>query len=182
MYKITPLGVAITLCFLYFTESSCSKAVNQKEESPLFSFLDTTNNLSGYKDINGKIVIPEGKYVFCFTDTFKHYAIVANHSGKFIGINRVEKQLYEVFNFDNGPDYPSEGLFRVISEGKMGYADIATGKIVIPPQFDCAYPFEGGEAKVSIGCKSVADGEHTTWTGGDWFTIDKKGNKLTPKK
>ena len=60
---------------------------------------------------------------------------------------------HKVFRFDNGPDYTSDGLFRILVENKIGYADSATGKIVINPQFECAWPFEHGVAKVSVDCE-----------------------------
>ena len=49
------------------------------------------------------------------------------------------------------------------------------GNIIIQPQFDCAYPFKNGKAKVGKGCNKKTDGEHSQWTDGKWYTIDKKG-------
>ena len=51
--------------------------------------------------------------------------------------------LFEVFPYDNGPDYPSDGLIRILEKGQVGYANLA-GEIVIDPRFECAYPFENG--------------------------------------
>ena len=80
----------------------------------LVSFTDTITDESGYKNQNGDIVIPSGKYIRCFTDTFRTYAIVVKPNSGFVAIDRQEKILYEVFPFDNGPDEPSDGLFRIL--------------------------------------------------------------------
>lgn len=152
---------------------------SNKTNSYLIAFLDTSNDKYGYKDIEGNMVIQPGKYGICFTDTFRTYAIVLKSNFGFVGIDRQENILYEVFPFDNGPDYVSEGLFRIKANHKIGYADSATGKIIIKPQFNCAFPFENGVAKVSNDCKTQSDGEHTAWLSDNWFFIDKTGNKVT---
>ena len=56
---------------------------------------------------------------------------------------------YAAFQYDNGDDYVSEGLYRIVDrKGRIGYAD-ETGKTVIRPRFAFGYPFEGGKAKVT---------------------------------
>jgi hypothetical protein len=67
-----------------------------------------------------------------------------------------------------------------MTAGKIGYADAATGKIVIRPQFACAWPFEHGVAKVSLNCQTRSDGEHATWISDDWFYINKAGARVNP--
>lgn len=95
---------------------------------------------------------------------------------KWVIMNAQETALYEVFLYDNGPDYEAEGLIRVVKNGKIGYADGKTFAIVIEPQFDCAYPFENGKAKVSKQCKTVKDGEYSVWESDAWQYVDKTGN------
>lgn len=56
----------------------------------------------------------------------------------------------------------------------FGYADAATGNVVIKPQYECAFPFENGIAKVAIHC-TVEDGEHGIMESDQWIYIDKKG-------
>jgi hypothetical protein len=99
-----------------------------------------------------------------------------NKDGKWVIVNRKKQTLYEVFSYDNGPDYPSEGLIRVVKNGKIGYADAKTYVIVIAPQFDCAFPFEDGKAKVSNQCQTVKEGEHSIWKSDAWRYVDKQGN------
>lgn len=101
-------------------------------------------------------------------------------NGKWVIRDSKKKVLYDIFPYDNGPDYPSEGLFRILKDGKIGYADEQTYAIIIIPQFDCAYPFENGKAKVSNNCKTVKDGEYSIWMSDNWQYVDKKG-KLSVK-
>lgn len=149
-----------------------------KDTDYLLAFNDTLKDEYGYKNQNGDTVIAQGKYPFCFTDTFRTFAIVAKPNFGFVAIDRQENVLYKIFPYDNGPDYASDGLFRVLKDNKIGYADATTGLIVIKPQFDCAWPFDNGIAKVSIDCKTQADGEHTTWLSDNWYYIDKVGHKV----
>lgn len=157
--------------------SLVSCAQNKGKNDYLVLFSDQEEIEFGYKDPHGKVIIPLGKYEMCFTDTIRDYGIVI-HNSKFVAIDRDEKVLYEVFPFDNGPDYPSEGLFRILGNGKIGYADEKTGKIVIEAQYDCALPFEEGKARVTNDCEKRKEGEYTAWDSESWFYIDKKGKKL----
>ncbi|MFN8355849.1 MAG: alpha/beta hydrolase-fold protein [Spirosomataceae bacterium] len=96
-------------------------------------------------------------------------------TGKWVITDLKKTTLYDVFNYDNGPDYASEGLIRVVKNGKIGYADAKTYRLVIAPQFDCAYPFEKGKAKVSTHCTTIRKDEHSTWQSDHWQFIDKSG-------
>lgn len=104
-------------------------------------------------------------------------SIKQTDDGKWVIMDSKKKMtLYEVFLYDNGPDYASDGLIRVVKNGKIGYADAAAYDIVIEPQFDCAYPFENGKAKVSNQCQTVKEGEYSIWQSDAWQYVDKKGN------
>lgn len=130
----------------------------------------------GYKDKAGKMIIPFGKYDAAFTDTLRKFAIVVEKNN-IVGIDRNQKILFNVFQYDNGPDEISEGLFRIIENGKIGYAD-ASGIIRIKPTYQCANPFENGRAKVSLNCTTKKDGEHSTWESDNWIYINKKGVRV----
>jgi hypothetical protein len=156
------------------------KTVGQSAEAEniLILVTDSSAGTYGYRNEAGKIIIPMGKYLFCYTDTFRSYAIVDKSPEGIVGIDRQGRILYSVFIFDNGPDEPSNGLFRVKVSSKIGYADSATGKIVINPQFACAWPFENGMAKVAMECQSHSNGEHHYWTSDHWFFINKNGVRV----
>jgi hypothetical protein len=82
--------------------------------------------------------------------------------------------------FDNGPDEFHDRLVRFVKNRKYGFVD-RNGKIVIPPQYDGAMPFEAGRAKVCLGCvDKCADHEceHHVFSGGKWLSVDKNG--VTP--
>ena len=146
----------------------------------LIQTTDSTTGAEGYRNAGGELIIPLGKYRMCFSDTFRNLALVQLAAGAFTVIDRQENVAYEVFSYDNDPDYPAEGLFRIVVNGKMGYADEKTYAVVIQPQFDCAFPFENGVAKVSKNCTKEADGEHSIWVSEHWQYIDKKGKEKNP--
>ena len=109
-------------------------------------------------------------------DTLSEYSMV-NEDGFFL-IDRSGTKIYEIYPFDNGPDYVSEGLQRIIKDGKIGYGDPILGKVIIQPIYSCAYPFENGRAKVSIDCTTIIDGEHSIWDSKEWMYIDKNGKNV----
>lgn len=84
---------------------------------------------------------------------------------------------YQFFIFDNGPDYISNGYQRIVKDGKIGYYQPRTKKIVIAPQYKCAEPFENGKAFVAYDCEiSDRDSEgHYSWNSKNWLIINKKG-------
>ncbi len=173
--------VSIIIILLLFSGlTSCGLSI--KKGDYLVSFNDSIKEECGYKNKNGDIVIPLGKYGGCFTDTFRTYAIIVTPEIEVVAIDRQENILYKVFIYDNGPDYASEGFFRIIENNKIGFADSLTGKVIIKPQFDCALPFENGVAKVSTDCKTQSNGEHSTWVSNNWYYIDKSGKKVGKPK
>ncbi len=134
---------------------------------------------AGYINNKGDTIIPLGKYYTCYTDTIRKLGIVMTHDQKLIGIDQNDQKLFEIFWYDSGPDYISEGLFRIIKNDKIGYAN-KEGEIIINPQYSCAYPFKNGKAKVSFNCitHQGIEGEGNRWESEDWFFIDLKGNKI----
>lgn len=133
---------------------------------------------SGYKNSKGDIIIPVEKYDYCFTDTIRDLGMVVEKgNGRILAIDRNANELFEVFRYDNGPDYIKNGVFRILKNGKIGYANIK-GNIVIEPQFECAYPFEGAFAKVSNTCEIVPDGDYSAWKSDNWYSINKEGKRV----
>ena len=59
--------------------------------------------------------------------------------------------MLEAEYVDNGPDEYHEGLARVRAQDKVGFVD-QEYRLVIPPQFDAAFGFDGGTARVCVGC------------------------------
>ncbi len=96
---------------------------------------------------------------------------IISHIG-WIAVNQKGNILFEVFNFDNGPDPIEEGLFRFLQNGKMGFAD-ESGKIRIPAIYDWVEPFHNGKASICEGCVRKYEGEHFRMEGGVWKTITK---------
>jgi hypothetical protein len=76
--------------------------------------------------------------------------------------------------FDNGTDYFSDGLARLIVNGKYGYMNEALATIV-GPAYDFAWPFQCGVARVCNGCTTTADGDHTSIYCNACGLIDARG-------
>lgn len=127
-------------------------------------------------------------YVYCplltQSELTKHYEHVfyQGHNYKIVfirnkGIVYVDMEgniIHQAYNFDNGPDYFTEGLARYVENGKVGFINEKL-EIVIPAQFDFASYFEEGIAKICNGCRKVYHGEHSQMEGGLWGILDKNG-------
>ncbi|SUB88626.1 KWG Leptospira [Porphyromonas macacae] len=135
------------------------------------------NGLYGYVDDKGREIVP-CKYAHAYTDTIKNLGFVfEKETEEIVCFNNRGRQLFYVFQVDNGPDYVEEGLFRIIDKNKsVGFAD-TLGNIVIPPKFAFAFPFKGGKAKVTFTGKAkdvpFSNGEKHYWDSEQWFFISK---------
>ena len=86
---------------------------------------------------------------------------------------------YAVYQFDNGDDYVSEGVRRVVDgRGRIGFAD-ESGRVAVEPRFAFAFPFSDGVAKVSDSGRMVSDGEHSRWESDSWYYVDHSGNRVS---
>ena len=146
---------------------------------PNFEAVDAT---LGYVDSSGKVIIPAGKYPYLFTDVFDKIAFVLLKDKKGVyAIDRSEKVLFQVCSFELGPDIISNGLFRIIENGKIGFANM-NGKIVIKPNWGFIFPFQ--ENGLAIFCEQGhwiwIDKEHRKFSGGKWGAMDTKGNIVIP--
>lgn len=173
--------VVVFSFIIFFAIISCSNTRhigNDAGGKTWFLECNESYDSCGYVNEKGNEMIPMGKYALCYTDIFDTYAIVLDSEKGIVGIDREEAILFKVFPFDNGPDLPKEGLFRIVDSGnKIGYANMR-GEIVIKPQFECAYPFENGKAKVSKICEKSKEGEHVAWWSNTWFYINPMGEKI----
>lgn len=130
------------------------------------------NNIC-YKNSLGKTIVRSKKYTIAFSDSISSIGFVGTRKGKVVCINNHGKELFEVYNVDNGPDYVSDGLFRIVGkDDKVGFADTC-GVVVIPPVFSYATPFLNGVAKVTFEGKTQQQGECHYWKSDCWFSIKK---------
>lgn len=81
--------------------------------------------------------------------------------------------------FDNGPDYFSSGLRRIIEYKNYGYIN-KQNRIVIKPQFEWAERFQGNYAIVGKSCRKKTMGEHYFIKCNYNGVINKKGQFLIP--
>ena len=145
---------------------------------PNFEDVDAT---LGYVDSSGKVVIPAGKYPYIFTAEFDKIAFVLLKDRKGVyAIDRNEKILFQVCSYEIGPDIVSNGLFRIIENGKIGFANM-NGEIVIKPRFQFVNTFQ--ENGFAIFC------ENGTWSmldkyipviKGKWGVINRQGVVVIP--
>lgn len=180
------LGLAVLNC-----SSQKEEQANQYYEIPNLNPSDTLflSSLTPYElgapfaylNQKGDTMIPVNRFTHSFSDTIITYGIVIEKNGDqydLIGINQKGQRLYEVYWFDNGPDYISDSLFRIKRNGKIGFAN-TKGQIVIQPEFQCAYLFENGRAKVTYDCKLVSDGtDYHMMKSSTWFFINKEGERV----
>lgn len=136
----------------------------------------------GFANSKGEIVIPADKFGHVYEYRLDKISFVLfNGLQGIYAINRKGEPLFEVYCFDNGPDYVKEGLFRIIENEKMGFANM-NGETIIKPQFDFVQPFqECGYAVFNMGgkLKKISD-ERWRWDGGKWGIINKKGEIVLP--
>lgn len=146
--------------FTYCTETSDERL-----------FVTEKNGLFGYVCGSDDTIVP-CIYHFAYTDTISQIGFVTEENGKIACIEKKGNKLFYVFKYDNGPDYPQEGLFRIINEdGLIGFAD-TLGKVIIPPTYKFAFPFENGKAKETNEGRLVNKGEYSVWESSSWMFID----------
>ena len=131
----------------------------------------------------GDTLIPFGRYYSSInTQPFTDYCFVTvlrNSNLINVAIDKEGNELFDMYIFDNGPDYLEENRFRIIKNGKIGFAN-SKGEIIIEPKFACAFPFENGRAKVTLNCTLIPDGEYNTMVSDAWFYIDIYGAIIAP--
>ncbi|WP_295771783.1 WG repeat-containing protein [uncultured Mucilaginibacter sp.] len=170
----------------------CSPVIAQSKMDVLTLREDTTyKNRYGYAFVNAKgdtvLKLDTAKYSFCFTTSFKHFAVVGfRKKHGWYAIDRNEKVLFEVYNTSKGepsPDELRENLIRAIGhKGLIGFAN-EKGQVVINPQFEAVTSFYKGKAIVGKTCKEVLWGSESQANDGDkHYTIDCKQAGYINKK
>lgn len=151
----------------------------QEQPEIMYRIENQNEDVCGYVNAQGDTLIPFGECIACFSDSLS-YAIVLkwdDQSYGFPAFNAKGGEVFRVFVYDNGPDYIEDGTFRIVKDGKIGYASVS-GEIIVPPMYEAAWPFEDGRALVSIHADIETDGEHSWWINTDGFYIDKQGNRV----
>lgn len=142
----------------------------------LLAFCDSSsgNEIWGFKTASGQIAIKPKYEMVLGTDTLYNIAFVTLNYN-WVVINKQDSIILTPYIFDNGPDYIEEGFFRFVENNKIGFAN-SKGQKINPELYDFAFPFSDGFAAFSIGGKMEKwDEEHSTWNGGIWGFINKKG-------
>lgn len=135
---------------------------------------------SGCTAADGVVVIP-----FDHEDAveFKRsgLALVKRAGETWTYVDARNQTVFEAFLFDNGPDELHDGRARVVKDGKTGFVD-DEWRLVIAPRFDAAFGFDGGKARVCVGCDpriwSAEAPPAASARPGREFWIDRDGNQV----
>jgi hypothetical protein len=169
-----------------------------KQEAPdenpptLIPFQDSTREdpYIGYKDPQGNIKIP-AKFRHAQPFNIYGFANVTFYELKsWHKINKEGKRLYEIYFYDNGPDYVRGGFQRCVKDGKFGFAKESTGTVIVEPRFDYVgeFDFNAPITLVCQGCKIVpgCDGckkpgqPRSDFSKAGWGVIDDQGREVFP--
>lgn len=143
----------------------------------LSTFEDPTG-LIGFRDAKGGVAIsPRFRFAYQFSPEGVA-AVIDDDGAAFIDVHGTV--LARAFLYDNGPDYFTEGLARVVQNDKVGFVS-RRGRIVIEPRFRYASAFCHGRAAVCEGCQPDHS-EPAFMQGGRWGFIDRRGRLVVPMK
>ncbi len=155
-------------------------------------YFKSKDSLVGVKDKTGKIIVPAQFKIFSFLkdgdpvegetilfDGSKEGEKAEKNAWGYV-YDRNGKFLYQPFLYDNGADYFSEGLRRLVKNSKVGFAD-RNGNTVIVAKHDFAFPFNYGYAAFCDGCDwEKTNDEHRSVVGGKWGVMNVKGETVQP--
>ncbi|AZA84266.1 hypothetical protein C1637_05325 [Chryseobacterium lactis] len=166
--------------------------ISFSQQKEVLRYFKSKDSLVGVKNKAGKIIVPAQFRIFAY---LKDGDPVEGETILFDGEKNGEKPekntwgyiydrkgnfLYRPFLYDNGPDYFSEGLRRLVKNGKIGFAD-RNGKISIEPIHDFVSPFNYGYAAFCDGCDwEKTDDEHKAIVGGTWGVMNTQGQTVEP--
>jgi hypothetical protein len=168
-----------------------TKPLSAQTSEPWYSYTDTRNETTGYKDAHGKIKVPARFGGLSLANVFRNIIAVTEYdTGKSYYLLKNGKQIGKdsLYVWDMTYDCEQEDKirFRDPKTDKVGYF-AKDGRIAIPALFSDARPFYNGLAIVVHSGKRVcADGttvttqnpcEHWSWDG-ITAMIDDKGNLL----
>ncbi|MBN23308.1 MAG: hypothetical protein CL678_18630 [Bdellovibrionaceae bacterium] len=181
-----PILKLIILNLIIFTMDAChlfEEKPSTKETKPLESCVFPTQN--GLEKIDRcvskinhsyQLTAPALKQI-----KFNSNGLSTGYLGKNCFWAHLSGKVIQSHCYDNGPDYFKEGLARYInSNQQFGFINSSL-EVVIKAQYDFAFPFQHGKSKVCTGCKRVQSkkGTHSSFSGGEWKIIDKKGKVIT---
>jgi hypothetical protein len=137
------LSASLVVCLVLLVLAGNASA-QKKEPQERFYFRE--GNLTGFIDKTGKVIIPPQ-----FTDVHEFSDGLALVRGRdFFGyIDQTGRHVIDLNPaFSGAHEMFSEGLAAFSNQyGKWGYMD-KTGKVAIEPQFEMAYSFSEGMARV----------------------------------
>ncbi|AOY77960.1 WG repeat-containing protein [Clostridium formicaceticum] len=130
--------------------------------------IDDVSWLGGYVDREGKVIVPPQ---YSSTGDFKcGKAVVERKDSQGYAIINLDGKILNTFNYAFVGDLGNGLLpFKESMEGKFGFID-EKGKVIIPPQFEGAQPFEN--------CRAVVVNYKDYWPY--YGLIDTRGKQVIP--
>lgn len=157
-------------------------------QTQMYSFIDETTGLVGYKNGKGEVVAAAQFSDFLYPEQFDNIAIVSKYTDEKPGFCYLTSKgrIIETVNpyfYDNGPDVEYNGFIR-FSDKLTDNAGLMNryGDVVIPPQYSVMSQVHNGFVEALSGAKRVPfDSEHYYWEGGENILLDTLGNLLIEK-
>ena len=176
---------------LVFLIISASLFAFAQDKNVWYSFSDTTKELTGFKDIDGNVMIEPKFMGYTVARRFINMVAVmeevnGSYESYYLLKNGKEFGTDSMYVFDATFDCEKEGYirFRDSAKDKTGFFD-STGTVAIPALYNDATPFCNGvaivlkDAKKEYRHKKKHKGcNHWSWVGGTSLLIDQKNNIL----
>lgn len=172
--------IILIFCFLPI----CSPVAAQQDVWTGYWNADTT--LYGFKDSNGKVVIPPRFSSAGIAGKWEHImSVIEQHpqTGKwtfyFLTRNGKRMGFDSLYFFDNLPDCENEGFirFRDKERDKAGLLN-RNGEVVVPAVYNYLDRVQNGLLTGLTGARKKQDGEHFYWEGGETVLLDTTGSIL----
>ncbi len=173
--------------------SPYDNSISIKLGKPKLNYFIQLSYMLGMKRVTRKLIVQQGKLGSGVLNVMLEkaspfdkggYKYIYNSAKNFFTMYDLKnKKIANIKSFDNGPDYFSSGLRRVIAgwSGKYGFIN-KKNRVVIKPRFDFAYQFKGKYAIVIKKPTYKIMGEHTALTKGKFGVINKSGRIVIPLK
>ncbi|MCQ2217053.1 MAG: WG repeat-containing protein [Paludibacteraceae bacterium] len=158
-------------------------SISAFSQSPLYRV--GKGETCAYADKSGRVVISEGKYISSCSKIKAPVLMQSAVSDSCFWVDVDGRELYSVYMKDDRVDDFSNGLMRIVKNGKIGFVD-KKGTLQVPAVYSDASKFIGKYALVSqrddagsATDEAVADYSLKTQL---WGVVDKKGKEIKPVK
>lgn len=160
---------------------ACFSCFSSFAEGPLFRV--GSGRSCAYADKEGRVLIPEGKYLSSYAKIKKPVLLQSATSDSCFWVDANGVELFAVYKFDDRMVKLTAGRMRVVKDGRTGFVD-KKGRVVVPLVYAAADLFWGKYAAVAKANAqySATDLASSPITDLSWGLIDKKGREVKPMR